>query len=313
MDLRDIQKHIDQVMNKHNNRSIPEFEGYSPFEMHHILYFTFESNSPIVLHKLTDSDYNESPMFNLIKYYLDLVKNKGEIKLTAKGFLPTKVVQEIYNQGFLEEYQFSSGISKLYKESDSLTVNLTRLLSELAGLTKKRNGKISLTKNGEKTATDNQKLFELIFKTMTQKFSWAYYDGYEDEQIGQFGYGFSLILLAKYGAEKRLDYFYSEKYLKAFPQFSETIIPTYGTAEQYAGNCYSIRTFERFMNYFGLVEFEKQGRMLERKKLIIKTELFDKLIKVRPHNTVFHPEHRKFYLPSSNQMNFNKQSSNWLT
>lgn len=289
MDLKDIQKHIDQVMHEQNNLSIPDFEGYSPFEIHHILHFTFEPNSPIILQKLADSDCLECPMFNLVKYYLDLVKNKGKIKLTAKGFLPTKIVQEIYFQGFLEEYLFSSGISKLYKESDSLTVNLTRLLAELAGLTKKRNGKISLTKTGEKIAFDNQKLFELIFKTMTQKFSWSYYDLYEDEQIGQFGFGFSLILLSKYGAEKRLDYFYAEKYLKAFPQFSESITPTYGTAEQYVGNCYSVRTFERFLIYFGLIEIEKLGEMLDRKNFIIKTKLFDKLIKIRPHNILHIP------------------------
>lgn len=286
MDLGDLQKHIDQVMNEQNNRAIPDFEGYSPFEMHHILHFTFEPNSPIKLQKLANSDSLKCPMFNLVKYLLDLVKSKGEIKLTAKGFLPTKIVQEIYNQGFLEEYQFSSGISKLYKESDSLTVSLTRLLAELAGLTKKRNGKISLTKTGEKIASDNQKLFDLIFKTMTQKFSWAYYDHYENEQIGQFGFGFSLLLLSKYGAEKRLDNFYSDKYLKAFPQFLESITPTYGTIEQYAGNCYSVRTFERFMNYFGLVKIKKEGKMLDRKNFIIKTEMFDKLIKVRPHNNV---------------------------
>ncbi|RXQ95971.1 hypothetical protein EO244_06625 [Ancylomarina salipaludis] len=287
MDLRDLQKHIDQVMNEQNNREIPDFEGYSPFEMHHILHFTFEPNSPIILQKLADSDFSMCPMFNVVKYYLDLVKNLGEIKLTTKGFLPTKIVQEIYSQGFLEEYQFSSGISKLYKETDSLTVNLTRLLAELAGLTKKRNGKLSLTKTGEKMASDNQELFDLIFKTMTQKFSWAFYDGYEDQQIGQFGFGFSLILLSKYGAEKRLDNFYSDKYLKAFPQFIESITPTYGTVEEYASHCYSVRTFERFLSYFGLVEIEKQGKTLDRKKYITKTELFDELIKVRPHNNVY--------------------------
>lgn len=284
MDLRDLQKHIDQIMNEQNNREIPDFEGYSPFEMHHILHFTFGPNSPIILQKIADSDCTDCPMFNVVKYYLDLVKNLGEIKLTAKGFLPTKIVQEIYSQGFLEEYQFSSGISKLYKETDSLTVNLTRLLAELAGLTKKRNGKLSLTKTGEKMASDNQELFDLIFKTMTQKFSWAFYDGYEDQQIGQFGFGFSLLLLAKYGAEKRLDSFYSGKYFKAFPQFYESITPTYGTIQQYAGNCYSVRTFERFMTYFGLAEIEKERKTLDRKIFIKKTELFDKLIKVRPHN-----------------------------
>lgn len=286
MDLGDLQKHVDQVMKEQNNREILDFEGYSPFEMHHILHFTFEPNSPIILQKLADSDFFMCPMFNLVKYYLDLVKSLGEIKLTAKGFLPTKIVQEIYSQGFLEEYQFSSGISKLYKETDSLTVNLTRLLADLAGLTKKRNGKLSLTKTGEKMASGNQELFDIIFKTMTQKFSWAFYDGYEDQQIGQFGFGFSLILLSKYGAVKRLDNFYSEKYFKAFPQFLESITPTYGTVEEYANHCYSVRNFQRFLSFFGLIETEKQEKALDKKIFIKKTELFDKLIKVRPHNRV---------------------------
>ncbi len=280
MDFKDIQKHINQVMNEENNRPIPDFEGYSPFDMHHILHFTFESKSPITIQSLADLDYYKIPMFCLVKYLLDLIDKNGEIKLTAKGFLPTKIVKDIYNQGFLEEYLFSSGISKLYKESDSLTVNLTRLLAELAGLIKKRNGKLSLTKNGEKLASNNQDLFELIFKTMTQKFNWAYYDNYGDEQIGQFGFGYSLILLSKYGAEKQLDYFYAEKYLKAFPQFLQSMTPTYTTAEKYAANCYSIRTFERFLSYFGLIE--KHGKMLDRNTFITKTELFDKLIQVSP-------------------------------
>ncbi|MBN2166121.1 MAG: hypothetical protein JW717_07590 [Marinilabiliaceae bacterium] len=270
-------------MHEQNNRFISEFEGYSPFEMHNILHFTFESNSPIILQKLDESDYTECPFFNLIKYYLDLVKKTREIKLTAKGFLPTKIVHELYNKGFIEEYQFSSGFNKLYKESDSLTVNLTRVLCDLAGLTKKRNGKLSLTKAGERIMSDNLKLFELIFKTMTQKFSWAYYDLYEDEHFGQFGFGFSFILLAKYGAEKRLDYFYSEKFLKAFPYFLKSFSSDFSSVDHFANHCYSIRTFDRFMCYFGLVDIEEQGDILNRKKIIKKTRFFDKLIKIRPH------------------------------
>ena len=286
MDFKNAQKQIDQIMNEQNNRSIPEFEGYSPVEMHNLLHFTFESNSPVSFQTLTEEEYLSIPILNLVKYFLNLVRESGEIKLTAKGFLPPKIVHKIYNQGFLEEYQFSSGISKLCKESDSLTVNLTRLSAELAGLTKKRKGKLSLTKAGEKMASDNHKLFELIFKTIAQKFSWAYYDNYEDEEFGQMGYGFSLILISKYGKQKRLVSFYAKKYLNAFPQFLESITPAYGTVEEYTSNCYSLRTFERFLCYFGLVEIEKQGKMFDIKTFITKTELFDKLIKVRPHNKV---------------------------
>ncbi len=286
MDLEDIQKHIDKVMNEQNNRSIPEFEGYSPFEMHHILHFTFESNSPISLQKLSNIDYEKIPILNQIKYFLNLILENGEIKLTAKGFLPTRIVKDIYNQGYLEEFFFKSGISQLYKESDSMTVNLTRLLSELSGLTKKRNGKLSLTKKGEKIVSDDYKLLDLIFKTITTKFNWAYYDGYGDNQIGQLGYGFSLILINKYGSTKHLDQFYADKYFKAFPDLQEQESPArFVTQEKHSTKCYSLRTFDRFLDYFGLITIEMSDKSWNADKYVTKTELFDKLIKVRPHNT----------------------------
>lgn len=288
MDLKDIQRHIDQVMNEQNNRSIPEFEGYSPFEMHHILNFTFEPNSPISFQKLTDSDYSKIPMQNQIKYFLDLVKKTGEIKLTAKGFLSTKIVKDIYAQGYLEESLFTSGMYQLCKESDSMTVNLTRLLVELAGLTKKRNGKLSLTKKGEKVSSNSFKLLNLIFKTITTKFNWAYYDGYGDNQIGQLGFGFSLILLQMYGDTKRQDTFYAEKYFNAFPDLVDSEPPSkFDTPLESASRCYSLRTFDRFLDYFGLVQIETVGEKWKPDKYITKTDIFDKLIKVRPHNNVY--------------------------
>ncbi len=285
MDLKDIQKHINQVMNGQNNRSIPEFERYSPLEMHHILHFTFEPNSPISIQKLTDIDYKKIPMLNQIKYFLDLIKKNGEIKLTVKGFLPTKFVKEIYNQEFLEKSLIKSGTYQIYKETDSLTVNLTRLLAELSGLTKKRNGKLSLTKTGEKLSSDNYKLFDLIFKTMATRFNWAYYDGYGDNRIGQIGFGFSIILLHKYGGTKRLDKFYAGKYFNAFPDLIETEGRTkFETPGQRSNSCYSSRSFNLFFNYFGLIKIETVGERWNPDKYLTKTDLFDKLIKVRPHN-----------------------------
>ncbi|CAG2532822.1 hypothetical protein MAR621_03016 [Maribacter dokdonensis] len=285
MDIKDIQRHIDQVMNEQNNRSIQEFEGYSPFEMHHILNLTFETNSPISFQKLADSDYATIPIHNQIKYYLDLIKKTCEIKLTAKGFLPVKIVKDIYAQGYLEEPLFATGTYQLYKESDSMTVNLTRLLGELSGLTKKRNGKLSLTKKGENITSDNFELFKLIFKTITTKFNWAYYDGYGDNQIGQLGFGFSLVLLHIYGETKRQDTFYVEKYFNAFPDLVDSLpLSDFATPTEQATSCYSLRTFDRFLDYFGLVQIKTVGEKWKPDKYIIKTDIFDKLIKVRPHN-----------------------------
>lgn len=285
MDLKDIQIHIDQVMNEHNNRSIPKFEGYSPFEMHQLLHFTFGKDSPIQLQKLSDSDYLKIPILNQIKYLTDLIDKTGEIKLTKMGFLPTKIVSAIYEQGFLKEEFIEKGISKLYKETDSLTIHLTRILIEIGGLVKKKNGKLSLTKSSKKLLGDNYELLRLILMTFATKFNWAYNDGYGDNQIGQLGYGFSLILLSKYGQEKRLDSFYSEKYFKAFPQLLDSVEPNYGTLEKYTTNCYSVRTFDRFLDYFGLIKIEEEGKRLDSIKHISKTDIYDRLIKCMPHNT----------------------------
>ncbi len=59
------------MMNEQNNRSIQEFEGYSPFEMHHILHFTFAKDSPFQLQKLSDTDYKKIPILNQVK---DLIR-----------------------------------------------------------------------------------------------------------------------------------------------------------------------------------------------------------------------------------------------
>jgi hypothetical protein len=287
MDLKDIQKQINQAMNELNNRPIPEFEGYSPFEMHQILHFTFAIDSPLKLQKLSDTDYTKIPILNQIKYLTDLMDKNGEIKLTKKGFLPTKIVSDLYSQKFLKDEPIEKGISKLYKETDSMTINLTRILIELSGLIKKRNGKLSLTKSSQKILGDNEKLLRQIFLTFTNKFNWAYYDGYGENQIGQLGYGFSLILLSKYGQEKRLDSFYAERYFKAFPRLLDSVEPNYGTLERYSTNCYSIRTFDRFLDYFGLINIEEERKGLDSIKFISKTDIYDKLIKCTPHNTQY--------------------------
>jgi len=118
MDFESIERSIDRMVDKQNNRAILEFEGYSLIEMQHLLCSPFEEKSPIKLQKLNDAEYAKIPLLNMVKYFLNLLKKEEEIKLTAKGFLPTKFVKEIYSQGFIEERMIAEGISKLYKESD---------------------------------------------------------------------------------------------------------------------------------------------------------------------------------------------------
>jgi hypothetical protein len=174
-----------------------------------------------------------------------------------------------------------SGISKLYKETDSDIISLTQIISELAGIIKKRSGKLSLTKKGENILKQNDdfELFKLLFKAFIEKFNWSYFDFFDDEQLGQLGVGFTLILLEKYGDNYRTNDFYSTKYLKAFPWFKENVETLYSTVEEEMNNCYTVRTFERFLNYFNLIKLKSERKRFENFELR-KSPIFDKIIKI---------------------------------
>jgi len=284
--MKKIEEIIKQIIEEENNRSIPEFEDYSPNEMEYILNSPFEENSPIELLKLPDSDYENIPILKQIKYLLRIVEKHGELKLTTKGYLPTKIVADIYKQGFIKDEWIDSGIMKLYKELDSVVIGLTRILAELSGVVKKRRGRLSLTKKGRMQLDDNYELFKNLFTTFALKFNWAYFDYFESEEIGQLGFGFTLILLKKYGNKKRPDSFYAKKYFEAFPHLLEDVRPTeYLSVIEKATTCYSVRTFKRFLDYFGLIKTEGQGFFS--KIYLKKTKFFDKIIKIKPPARLF--------------------------
>ena len=113
--LEDIQKHLKKIMEEQNNRPVPEFEGYSPKEMHKIIHFAFEPNSSIQFQEdLNGIDYKRIPLFNLVKYLGGLLQ-EGDIKLTKIGFLPTKIVKDVYSQGFKKEWHIEKGVSMTVK------------------------------------------------------------------------------------------------------------------------------------------------------------------------------------------------------
>lgn len=191
-------------MDRQNNRPIPEFEGYSPNEMQHLIYDPFGPDSPLQLNVLEEADYRSIPMLNLIRYLGTHLKKAGEMKLTAKGFLQVKIVADLY----------------------------------------------------------------------------------EPEQAGQTGFAFSLILLRIYGDTKRHDTFYAHKYYRAFPDLYEGEDPETEIEENPwnpAGRCYYIRTFERFLQLIGLVDIEKEKKVMNEqwtpeKHHIRYTPLFNRLV-----------------------------------
>lgn len=102
----------------------PFFEGYSFYEVDKIVNDPFGPDSFVQLERLTPEEYEQIPLLQLAKYLLNLIKTNKEIKLTATGNLPVKIVKELYGAGFYKEANIESGLINLRIESDSLFIYL---------------------------------------------------------------------------------------------------------------------------------------------------------------------------------------------
>lgn len=282
--LDDIRRKIETSINIYNTKPIEDFEGLSPADMRYFLYDPFSKDSPLrFINNIPDQILDQIPILIQIEYLLQRIIDLGEIKLTSTGSLPTTMVKELYKQGFIKDYAIEHGITKLYAETNCDPIHLTRIIVELSGFVKKKNGKLSLTKTWkDKMVTKKrQEILIQIFSTFSQKFNWSYFDGYSSQQTGQLGFAFSLYLISKYGKEELLDRFYSEKYLKAFPKLLDDFNSIYvmGAENRQFHSCYSIRTFDRFLEYFNMIEWRTEGELYQdSKKFIKKTAIFDNII-----------------------------------
>jgi hypothetical protein len=249
-----------------NNCPVDDFLGLTPTEMHYLLYETYGKKSPLQFsNDLDDYTLNQIPLFRITEEYLRILHRDKQIKLTPLGALPKKVIVELYDKRILLDEHIERGTTKLWREHDCISIMSARRTAELAGLVRKANGKLALTKKGLKLLLPENRipLFKLFFQSFTEKFQWSYNDGYPSEGVGQFGWAFSVFMLIKLGDVSNLAEFYFERYLKAFPNFIYEFEPRYSSQEEYFQHCYSIRTFVRFFLWFGFVSAEKQKHYLD--------------------------------------------------
>ena len=228
----------EKLINEMDHEKLDTFEGLSRSQMQQLLYDPLGEKSPIQLNLSKPALFDSMPLFNLVRYLGRILEREGELKLTQTGRLPTKVVAELYEQKFMPEYYIEKGFQKLYKESDSRSVELTRLMMEVMGMSKKR------------------KMAKKLLITFTTGFNWAYFDGYPDDYVGQMGAGYTLFLLKRYGANQKPPSFYAEKYAEAYPYLLSNY-QSYSENKDGFIRCYSYRTFHLFMDYLGLIEAER--------------------------------------------------------
>lgn len=283
MDLTSyIQEHFENM----NNLPREDFLGLSPNAMHYIVYDPYHEKSPIgIKENISNEALDRIPLFRLYEELLHIIQREKEIKLTKTGALPVKVVFELYEKKIITDDFIEEGVSKLSREEDSMAIQNTRIVTELSKAVRKLKGKWLLTKSTEKLLKTNNrnKLFKRFFQTYTDKFLWAYNDGYDDEQVGQFAWAFSLIALKKFGKQDQTTKFYAKKYAKAFPALIDNLIPgQYSSQERTFHRCYQIRSFNRFLDWFGIIEMEMPKGIISSPEDKVKaTDLLEEVFEFR--------------------------------
>jgi hypothetical protein len=267
-----------------NNVPLDDFSGLSPAEMHHLLYDTFGDKSPLNLrNELQSTTLANIPFFLLTEEFLKILMRENSIKLTPLGALPRKTVHELYSHKFITEDIIEAGAFKLSREQDSIAITSVHLNLLASGSIKRPNGRLSLTKKGQQLVQPEQRinLFKETLSSYTEKFNWASNDGYTPSPVGQLGWGFTVYLLKKFGQNERPIEFYAEKYLKAFPRFLEFFpVRQYGTPIEDFANCYRVRTFERFLEWFGFVKIDyKRGVQERHSDTVRRTGVFEAVFK----------------------------------
>lgn len=274
---RQLQELLNRVEGE-NNSPIADFDGYPPSRMQDILHAPFEDGSAVSLRELPPEGYRQSPLYMTMKALAGIVRREGSVKLTGKGYLPPRIVLELYAMGYFREGHLENGYMKLKKESDSDVISIARMVLEAAGVLTKRRSGLTLSKKGAALLSDQAGLFRLLFTTFTTRFRWASLDDYGIEDVGQLGAAFSCVLLDKYGSGEMPCMFYALKYLNAFPFLMKGYTrQPFSRLTEYFSMCYCLRTFDRFFIYWGLAQYvpPQPGQPVS----VIKTPLMGELIK----------------------------------
>ena len=245
------------ALHRYNDTPQPDFCGLSPAQMHPLLYQPLGPAGVVQLRANVPNDVlDQVPFLRLTQAFLCLLQRETPLRLTPLGALPRKYLRELYAHGFILEEGLETGLFTLSREIDSLALTTLHQTTRLAGLARLVRGQLLLTKKGGQLLDPAHRpaLWALVLDTFTNRFLWASHDGYPSQTVGQTGWAYSVYLLARFGEQPHPVSFYAERYQRAFPfVLAEFTDPAYRTPLEQLIHCYGVRTFERGLNWFGLL------------------------------------------------------------
>lgn len=260
-----------------------DFFGLSSSQMHELLQSPLHCPSvfkPLINAKTVDQELDTAPILKMAKVLVNELGEKG-IRLTGKGNLPLKQVKAMIEAAGEEVVVPFAGYGSVRSEEDILGVQLTRVLLELAGYTRKERGRLLLKKSASKRLDTKGwlTLYQDILAVTFSEFNWAWmdhYDGLEDIQtVGPF---FLWLLAVKGGGWLPVDGYVNDM-LAAFPLLPLSALPRpYASEERQTRWALDSRVI-RLFRLLGLIELTPERALFseEAEQRLRRTALFEGL------------------------------------
>ena len=226
--------------------------------------------------------FENIPLLEGVNTLLNSIDAKG-LKLTQKGFLPTKVVKSIVEvASTTADERFLKYQTRFYEE-EHFSASLTRTVAEVLKLTRVQKGKLLLTKKGSEYLTfDRDQQYIILFNIMFG-INLGYFDGHQEASCVHYSSLIMLQLLRDKNCDFRSVDVYTAILLESYPALDDDIelleLYDYGEKDQFDifVSITELRLFERLFLSLGLIEMEKSKTYMEDGKYA-KSELLDHLI-----------------------------------
>lgn len=243
-------------MQAQNSKPSADLCGLSPEQMHNWLNAPWNAWQGVEFS--SPADVSGSPVMRYLEILLEnLLEAGGSIRLTTKGNLPVRIVQQC---GAIADQLPSVGeLSHVYlseyrgrNEDDFNALHYTRVIAELAGILYQRSGRLHFKKDAQKKYQQQGigGFYADMLVSATRQYNWAYLDGYSDQIALRELWLFMLWRLQSHCCIQQLA---QEVAVVVGPMLDQLPHSEYSSKQQELTNIVSIRFVWRFLGFFGLV------------------------------------------------------------
>ena len=222
------------------------------------------------------------PLLDGVSTLINSINEKG-LKLTQKGFLPTKVVKSIVEVASTTADERFLKYQTRFFEQEHFSASLIRSVAEVLKLIRVQKGKLFLTKKGSYFLTLNRHEQYIALFNIMLGINLRYFDGHQEALCVHNSSLIMLQLLRDINCDFRAIDAYTTILLESYPILEEEInrleLLNYGDKDQFDifVSIAELRLFERLFLPLGLVETEATKTYMEDGKYA-KSELLDYLI-----------------------------------